>query len=133
MGLGLKTSAILVRLRNSDLAGLHVLGFGQTQCYEALINLRADFIGVERWIELEHAPEIFRARFAMNQRSFRRGKRPPSDDRQLIVFDRNLEAVLLDTRHVNFKHVAITNFSHAGRRRNKLLRQAAIRFKSFSG
>ena len=34
-------------LGNSDFAGLDVLGFGQSQRHEALIDLRADFVGVD--------------------------------------------------------------------------------------
>jgi hypothetical protein len=34
-------------LRDSDLAGLDVLGFGQNQRHETLIDLRADFVGVD--------------------------------------------------------------------------------------
>ena len=44
---GLKTSTILIRLRDSDLAGLDVLGFGQSQRDETLIDLRADFVAVD--------------------------------------------------------------------------------------
>ena len=43
---GLKISAT-ESLRDSDFAGLNVLGFGQSQRNEALINLRADFVGVD--------------------------------------------------------------------------------------
>src|SRR6266446_5171193 len=77
---GLKTSDNPDSLRDSDLAGLDVLGFGQSQCHEALVDFRVDFVRVDRWIELEHAPKIFRTRFAMNQRSFHCWKRTPSDD-----------------------------------------------------
>src|SRR4051812_42721069 len=86
-------------LRDSDLARLNVLGFGQSQRHETLIDLRADFFSIDGWIDLECAPEIFRTRFAMNQRSLHHGKRTPPDDCQLVVFDRNLEAVLFDARH----------------------------------
>jgi hypothetical protein len=34
-------------LRDSDLAGLNVLRFGQSQRDEALIDLRVDFVGVD--------------------------------------------------------------------------------------
>ena len=43
----LKTSAIVIRLRDSDLAGLHVLGFRQSQRHETLIDFRADFVGID--------------------------------------------------------------------------------------
>lgn len=44
---GLKTSMILIPLRDSDLAGLDVLGFGQIQHHETLIDFRADFVSVD--------------------------------------------------------------------------------------
>ena len=47
MSRGLKTSTILILLGDSDLAGLDVLGFGQSQHHETLIDLRADFVGVD--------------------------------------------------------------------------------------
>ena len=34
-------------LRDSDLAGLDVLGLGQNQRHESLIDLRGDFVGVD--------------------------------------------------------------------------------------
>jgi len=43
-----------------------VLCFRQSQPYKALVYLRADFVCLDRWIELERAPEIFRTRFMMN-------------------------------------------------------------------
>jgi len=43
----LKTSAIVIRLRDSDLAGLDVLGFGESQRHETLIDFRADFVGID--------------------------------------------------------------------------------------
>jgi hypothetical protein len=43
----LKTSAIVIRLRDSDLAGLDVLGFGESQRHETLIDFRANFVGID--------------------------------------------------------------------------------------
>ena len=37
--------AAVIRLRDSDPAGLDVLGFGQSQRHETLIDLRTDFVG----------------------------------------------------------------------------------------
>jgi len=48
-------------LRNGDLTRLDVLGFGQSQRHETLIDLRTDLVGVDRWIEFECALEVFRA------------------------------------------------------------------------
>jgi len=34
-------------LRDSDFTGLNMFGFGQNQRHEALIDLRADFVGID--------------------------------------------------------------------------------------
>src|SRR6266576_1627677 len=54
-------------LRNSDLARFDMFRLRQCQTHDALIDLCADFIRIDRRIELERAPIIFRTRFAMNQ------------------------------------------------------------------
>src|SRR5205823_5452106 len=74
-----------------------------------------------RWVEFEPAPEIFQARFAMDQRSFHSGKRTPSGDRELVVLDRDIEPILVDSRHLNFQRVAVPGFNHACWWRNELL------------
>src|SRR5205814_8943146 len=56
-------------LRHGDFARLDVLGFGQSQRYKALLDLGADFVGVDRRIQLKCASEIVRTRFVMNQGS----------------------------------------------------------------
>ena len=52
-----------------DLARLHVLRFWQMQRYDPLFDLCADLAGIDGRIQLERAPEIFRARFAMKKRA----------------------------------------------------------------
>src|SRR5204862_4761427 len=86
-------------LRNGDLSRLDVLCFRQSQFDQALVDLRTDLVCVDRWVEFEPAPEIFQARFAMDQRSFHSGKRTPSGDRELVVLDRDIEPILVDPRH----------------------------------
>ena len=53
------------RLRNSNFARFDVFCLRQSQSRKALIDLCADLVGVDRWIELECAPIILRARFTM--------------------------------------------------------------------
>jgi hypothetical protein len=50
-----------------------------------LLDLGVDPVCVDRRIKLERAPEIFRARFIMDQRSLHNGKRTPTDNRELIA------------------------------------------------
>jgi hypothetical protein len=59
-------------LRYGDLARFDLLRFRQGQRHDALLDLRADFASVDRGIELKRAPEILRARFAVEERAFDR-------------------------------------------------------------
>jgi hypothetical protein len=74
-------------LRNSDLARFDVFRLRQRQSHDTLIDFCADFICIDRWIELERAPIIFRARFVMNQCPLHGGKRTAPNNRQFVVLD----------------------------------------------
>src|SRR5439155_1102467 len=54
---------------------------------EILISRSGEFVGIDRWIELERAPEVFCTRFVMNQCSFHRRKMTAPDNCQLVVLD----------------------------------------------
>ena len=66
-GLPPYTRSKFVDYATAILRGFTCSAFGRVQRHDALLDLRADFAGVDRWIELECASEIFRARFAMEQ------------------------------------------------------------------
>ena len=49
----------------------------------------------------------------MDQCALHRGKGTASDNRQLVVLDRNLEAFLVHARHLDLEQVTIAFFEHA--------------------
>src|SRR5439155_2146948 len=108
------------RSGNVDFPWLDLLRFGQSQSQDALVDLCADLVCVDRWIDLEGASIIFAARFMMDQRAFDGGNGTASDNRQLVVLDRYLEAVLVHARHFDLQPVTLTVFDDAGDRRDEM-------------
>ena len=68
----------------------------------------------------------------MDQRALHNRKGAPADNRQLIVLDRNVETVLIHSRHFNFELVAIAGFNHARWRRDKLFDLRAVTVTVFT-
>src|SRR6476659_1800357 len=81
------TNPTRLKLSDRDFARLDLLRLRQSQAHDALLDLRADLVGIDRRIELERTPEIFRARFAVEQSAFDGGDGAPADDGELVVLD----------------------------------------------
>src|SRR2546428_9697228 len=107
-------------LRDRELAGLDSLRLRQSEHHHALIDLCADLVRVDRWIELKCPPIIFATRFMMNQRSLNHRQRATPRNRQLVVLDRNFETFLAYTRHLDLQSVTVGVFDKAGSRRQDL-------------
>ena len=99
--------------------------FGRVRVTTPWLMRAAIFAAVDRGIDLKRAAIIVWPRFAMDQCSVDRRVGATTDDRELIIFDRDLEAVLIYPRHFELQEVAIGGLADARRRSDELLAFAA--------
>ena len=68
----------------------------------------------------------------MDQRAFNGGKGTASDNRQVVVLDRDLEAILVHARHFDLEHVTVTILDDAGDRRDEMFVLAKLTVAIFT-
>ena len=62
----------------------------------------------------------------MEERALDRRRGAPTDDREFVFLDRDLEALLVHAGHLELQRVAVGGLADAGRRSDELLGLAAV-------